>query len=51
MDSHFHGNDRREGTIHPHPNPLLSKERGKGNRDSRVRGNDRRESGNDIGKG
>jgi len=30
LDSHFHGNDRREGIeVHPHPNPLPSRERGR----------------------
>jgi len=45
LDSHFHGNDRRGGEVHPHPSLLPSRERGKGNIDSRVRGNDRRKSG------
>jgi len=32
LDSHFHGNDRRERTEnHPHPNPLPSRERGEDN--------------------
>jgi len=31
MDSHFHGNDRRESMVRPHPNPLPSREREKDN--------------------